>query len=177
MFKYEHEIKTISKKYGIDPDLTRAIIQNESNFKPNLKTPEYRDGKKIGYSYGLMQVLDSTARIFGIKKTDLLFNPVINITVGVMYLSDLSRRYKKLNLIIASYNAGRPKFAKGFPVRFINQVYVDKVMKEYNKLKFQKYLPVFFAFAVGYLVYGRGDTRVKEGVKSGAVEFIRQGIL
>ena len=175
---FEKEIKSIARKYEIDPDLVTAIIKVESNFRPFLKTKEVsKKGKFIGFSYGLMQVLDSTARIFKVKNPNLLLNPIINITVGTMYLRDLTDRYKKLDLVIASYNAGRPKLVRTgalpFQVKFINQGYVDKVKKELSIIKMKKLLPLVFSFAVGWFVYGKGKNREEEGVKSSLIELIR----
>ena len=53
---YDHIIQPLSRHYGIDPALVKAIIYVESRYNPRAVSPK-------GAS-GLMQLLPSTARRF-----------------------------------------------------------------------------------------------------------------
>lgn len=88
-------------------------------------------------SWGLMQIMGATARGIGFEGwLPELCNPVLNVQVGVGHLGNLMSRYgKKFGLagVVAAYNAGAPRTrADG---RFVNQAYVDKVMKGMEKYK------------------------------------------
>ena len=110
---YDKLIKRIGGRFGVEPALIKAVIKRESNFKANAKRKEYKTVKKkkkyIGTSYGLMQVLDTTAAMFGIKNPELLLNPAIGIEIGTRYLKDCMKKFNILQEFIASYNAVRVK--------------------------------------------------------------------
>lgn len=129
--KYDLLILEYAIRRGLDPALIKAIVKWESNFKPYLKTPESR-GR---FSYGLMQILDQTARtVFGIYDPRILFDPRTNIHYGTKYMASLKKRYPdNIKDQIASYNAGSPKF--DLWGRYINQNYVDKVYSYYKTYK------------------------------------------
>ena len=69
-----------------------SIIAIESGGRYKVKTYE----KKVDdYSYGLMQVLCSTAREWGFKEDcELLLNPWWNVYYGTKYIRYKLRRYK-----------------------------------------------------------------------------------
>ncbi|MDH5478733.1 MAG: lytic transglycosylase domain-containing protein, partial [Nitrospinota bacterium] len=56
--------------------------------------------------YQRMKLANQTGKPFS---TELLFNPEVNIAIGVAYLSDLLERYNgSVTLALAAYNAGEP---------------------------------------------------------------------
>ena len=63
-------------------------------------------------------------------KLEGLFIPEVNILYGCIYLGKLSRRYRKMEEIIAAYNEGSAR--KTTDGLFVNQGYVDKAVKNYN---------------------------------------------
>lgn len=88
----------------LDPFLIMGLIRQESAFNENARSSA--DAR------GLMQILPSTgarlarqARIprYSAKK---LFQAETNITLGTLYLSSLVKRYGKIELALAAYNAG-----------------------------------------------------------------------
>jgi len=124
-------IASKSTQYNVDESLIRAVIQQESNWdinarlwEPKLNTP----------SIGLMQVLVTTASSVAgtLIAEDQLYDPNINIDIGVKYLGMLQNQFgsQGLQAVIASYNAGSPRFTS--EGSFINQDYVDKVMMYYE---------------------------------------------
>lgn len=129
--KYDLLILEFAIRNGIDPVLIKAIMKWESNFKPFIVTPE----SKGRFSYGLMQILDQTARtVWGIYNPKILLNPRTNIYYAAKYLKSLKRRYpNNIKDQIAGYNAGSARFDKFG--RYINQKYVDKVYGYYKYYK------------------------------------------
>lgn len=93
---YDAIIMDAAKKYGIEPSLIKAVIQAESNFRPNVVS---RAGAK-----GLMQLMDGTAKALGVTNS---FDPVQNINGGTKYIAQMIRRYDgDVSVALAAYNAG-----------------------------------------------------------------------
>lgn len=127
--------------------LVKAIIATESGFRERA----YRAEVKINdASRGLMQILFRTAQGVGYTGTpDGLFDPTVNIHLGVKFLSQLVASKKgDVLAAVSAYNNGNGKRAtKTTPVclardttgkcvrtyiakpgEFFNQPYVDKVL-------------------------------------------------
>lgn len=84
------------------------------------------------FSWGLGQVLGSTARWLGFKG---LLSELCEPKTGIFWCCEafqrLSSRYKEIDYQIAAYNAGSlQKRADG---SIVNQKYIDKVLKLYTK--------------------------------------------
>ncbi|HEV8254719.1 MAG TPA: lytic transglycosylase domain-containing protein [Vicinamibacteria bacterium] len=89
-------ITAAASRYGVRPDLVRAIIQVESGFNPVAVS-------RVG-ARGLMQLMPRTAAHLGASD---LFDPEQNIYAGVKYLSILLDRFDgNVALAVAGYNAG-----------------------------------------------------------------------
>ena len=117
---------------GVDPLLAAAIIRQESAFDPAaLSRADAR---------GLMQVMPTLgaalARAEGVPewRTELLFQPEINLRFGTRHLAVGLRRYERMEHALAAYNAGgRPtgkwlalSGAAGDPEVFIERIqYVE----------------------------------------------------
>lgn len=85
-----------AKAYDVDPDLVNSVIEVESNYNPRAVSNKG--------AQGLMQLIPSTARRFGVKDT---FDARENIEGGVKYLKHLQSLYNNdLRLALAAYNAG-----------------------------------------------------------------------
>ncbi len=135
--------------YGVSVprELVRAMIVRESRVQTRpvlvdtLATRHERDraGRVYATSYGLMQVLDTTAKELGLKgDPKALYIPEVGISYGVKYLAKQLRRYGNIVKAVAAYNAGSARQdAKG---RFVNsrglpivQDYVDFVFSWFRR--------------------------------------------
>jgi soluble lytic murein transglycosylase len=99
-----------SRKAGLDPALVAALIRQESNFNPGALSP--------AGARGLMQVMPSVGRSvagsIGIKpwSPSLLYDPGINIEIGVRHLAPLVRQQPDIARTLAAYNAGASRVTK-----------------------------------------------------------------
>lgn len=118
-------VDEIAADIGVDPFLTRAIIQAESAFN-------YRARSRTG-ALGLMQLMPQTAERFGVLDP---FDPRQNITGGTKYVRFLMDYFKgDLTKAIAAYNAGEGAVDKygGVPPYSETRAYVPRVMDLYTK--------------------------------------------
>jgi soluble lytic murein transglycosylase-like protein len=130
--EYLEEVFEVSHEYNIDPLLLHAIAEVESHFDPKAISP--------AGARGLMQIMPSTARRFGMNNPDVrLFNPRDNLRISSNYLRSLHTLFgNNIPLILAAYNAGESaviKYGNAIPPYTETQQYVIKVMKRYLELK------------------------------------------
>ena len=101
--------------------MVKAVIQTESSW----------DHKAVSTSgaIGLMQVLPSTAMSeFQTPKEDL-FDPYVNVTVGIKYLSKLNEHFDDLESTLTAYSHG-PTVTKKYSNNYIsNNFYVKRVQR------------------------------------------------
>lgn len=97
-------IKEEARRYGIDPYLVAGLIRQESVFNPNAIS---RAGAR-----GLMQVMPSTGQLISkrqgngtITAADL-YNPTLNIKLGMNYLAQVIGQFGRIEYAAAAYNAG-----------------------------------------------------------------------
>ncbi len=119
--RWDNAIQTAAGMHGIPADLIRAVIGQESAFRPNATREEValRD-----QSIGLMQILLGTARGEGYvgiagdpRLLTGLFDPLTNITYGTSYLArQYSRAGGNMAAAASAYNGGwQPKIGFGVP--------------------------------------------------------------
>ena len=89
-------IDSAAKAHQLDPTLVRAVIEQESAFKPCAVS---RKGAQ-----GLMQLMPETAADLSVEDP---FDPRQNIDAGAKYLKQLIDKYKgSLEQALGAYNAG-----------------------------------------------------------------------
>ncbi len=117
------EIEQMAAKYaaqnGLDPELVRGVIQQESHGDPKAESA-------VG-AQGLMQLMPSTAAGFGATNP---FDPEQNVRAGTRYLASLMREFNgDMDKTLAAYNAGPAavKKAGGIPPFPETQNYVRRI--------------------------------------------------
>ena len=120
-------IRRSAEKYNVDPDLIRSIIICESDCDANSLSVK---GAK-----GLMQLMDETAREFGVTDP---FDPQQNIAGGTAYFRQMLDRYRgDTEMALAAYNAGPSMvdFHEGIPPFKETQDYVRRVKSQYDRIR------------------------------------------
>ncbi len=104
---FDELIDKSSVDYFVPADWIRAVIDVESNWD----TFAYRAEPRINdASYGLMQLLNTTARSLGFTgQPEELYKPEINIPLGAQLLGQLRSKYgDDFRRIYSAYNSGSP---------------------------------------------------------------------
>ncbi len=141
---YFSKIKEIES--GVDPIITLSLIRQESAFNPRARS--------IAGATGLMQIMPKTAQTLNSKiKRNQLNNPDINLTLGILYLERLLKKYEgDLVYALSAYNAGEKRLSSWLKDYFFNQdpvVMVESIPFEetrnyvkliYRNIFFYKYL-------------------------------------
>lgn len=123
--QYDSLITKYAKQSGVDPNLVKAVIWQESKFDKNAKSGA---GAK-----GLMQMIPTTAKAMGVTDP---FDPEQSIRGGTKYLKQmLDESGGDVERALACYNAGPNKVKKygGIPPFAETQKYVKEVMKKYRQ--------------------------------------------
>ena len=118
----------LSQKYGVDPNLVFAMMQQESGFRRNAVS-----NKGAG---GLLQLMPGTfaqMRVGGNR-----FDPRQNIEAGIKYLRQQLETFNgDTALALAAYNAGPGAVLKhnGIPPYAETRDYVRKISANYQRVK------------------------------------------
>ena len=115
---YGELIASMSEAHGVDPNLVRALIQVESNYRPKAKSARG--------AMGLMQLMPSTAREYNVRNP---YDPKSNVAAGVKHLKSLIDRWG-VELALAAYNAGEGAVKKfnGIPPYRETRNYVSRIL-------------------------------------------------
>jgi len=119
-------VEETAGRHDVDPLLVDSVIQVESGYNALAISTKGAEG--------LMQLIPSTARRFGVKNT---FDPRQNVEGGVRYLKYLQQTFKDDRLALAAYNAGEGAVAKygWIPPYPETRSYVHKVGQRYGEAK------------------------------------------
>ncbi len=92
----EQNVQKAAAKYNLPPELIKAVIRAESNFKTNALSS--------AGAQGLMQLMPATAKELGVKNS---FDIEQNIDGGAKYLRKMLDRFGgNVRKALAAYNAG-----------------------------------------------------------------------
>lgn len=112
----------------VTPALAIAVAKVESDLR--------HDAVSHKGAIGVMQIMPRTGLLeFGVKRKDL-FNPIINVKIGVKFLDQLIKKYKgNIGVALSHYNGGSAvgvwPNVKIIPATY---PYVVKVLKKSNEL-------------------------------------------
>ncbi len=119
-------IRVNGSKYNVDPYLIFLVMEQESHFNAHALSPK---GAR-----GLMQLMPGTAARFGVRRPN---DPAQNISGGTRYLRELLNRFNnRVDLVLASYNAGEgavAKFGNRVPPYKETRNYVKKISYRYKR--------------------------------------------
>lgn len=117
-------IEQAARREGIKPDLLRAVIQQESGYRPCAVSAKG--------AQGLMQLMPAIVEQFAVKD---VFDASENINAGARFLKQLLNKYAgDVALALGAYNAGpaRVDASGGVPAIPETINYVNKIL---NKAK------------------------------------------
>ena len=119
-------IRQNGSRYNVDPYLIFLVMEQESHFNAGAVSPK---GAR-----GLMQLMPGTAARFGVRRSH---DPAQNISGGTRYLRELLNRFNnRVDLVLASYNAGEgavAKFGNRVPPYAETRNYVKKIGYRYKR--------------------------------------------
>ena len=112
-------INALCDDYGVDYDMVKAVIQTESSWNHKAVS--------TSGAIGLMQILPSTAKDeFNTPEQDL-YDPYVNVTVGIKYLSHLNQHFDDIDAMLTAYSHG-PTITRKYSNNYIkNNFYVKRV--------------------------------------------------
>ena len=112
-------ITAASVRHGVDPELLYALIEVESTYRPDARSPKG--------AMGLMQLMPATARQYAVADP---FDPTANVEAGTRHLRSLLDRYD-VDSALAAYNAGEGPVRKfgGVPPYPETRRYVSRILE------------------------------------------------
>lgn len=122
--EWDQFVDKYAQEYGVDPDLVRSVIEQESQGNPKAVSPKG--------AQGLMQLMPALSKLLRIEDP---LNPEENIRGGVAHLADMLRTYNgDTERALAAYNAGEKAVneAGGIPNITETKNYVKKIMANYQ---------------------------------------------
>lgn len=124
-------INKYALEYQIDPHLIFAIIKTESNFNPKARSSS---GAR-----GLMQIMPLVWRKYCNPEwpEDSIYDPELNIQVGVRYFRSLLDRYHgRIDLALEAYNAGLSNVKPGKEPKYAEtRNYLQKTVSYWQELR------------------------------------------
>ena len=112
-------IHGMCEHYDLNYNLVKSVISTESGWKYNAKSS--------AGALGLMQIMKACATDYKTPHSEM-YDPYVNVTIGIKYLSKLTKQFDNTLTALVGYNEG-PRYAKNYKSDYINNSrYVHKVM-------------------------------------------------
>jgi soluble lytic murein transglycosylase-like protein len=145
---YRREIEIAAKAAGLDPDAQEAVVMQESSGRADAFRVEpafyqrylagdpfyasFENPRRVGSSYGLMQIMYSTARQYGFRGApEELFGIEVNLRLGAKILASLLHTNGgRLADALAAYNGGPGGVGRPVPM-----AYAKSVLARMDKIK------------------------------------------
>ena len=109
----------LCEEYRVPYDIVKAVIQTESSW-------QHKAVSSSG-AIGLMQVKPSTSMSEFDTPGSELYDPYVNVTIGIKYLARLHERFRDWNTTLTAYSHG-PTATVAYTKEYINtNFYVQKV--------------------------------------------------
>ena len=106
-------------EYSVPYDIVKAVIETESTWN-------HRAVSSSG-AIGLMQVLPNTSMSEFNTPGSALYDPYVNVTVGIKYLSKLKNRFGDWNKVLTAYSHG-PTITDTYSENYVNNnFYVKRI--------------------------------------------------
>lgn len=148
-FPYRQTVERHAREHRIDPLLVASIMRVESGFNPRAVSAK---GAR-----GLMQLMPETAQWVAEQMgmasftPEMLFDPEINVAMGVWYLADLWRLFEgDTVLALAAYNGGR-----GNVRRWLNEEAWSGAIEEIDDIPFPETRAYVRKVLATYTIYRR----------------------
>ncbi|MDP3083903.1 MAG: lytic transglycosylase domain-containing protein [Rubrivivax sp.] len=125
-------LREAARLHGVDAELLKAVIAVESGFNALAVSPRG--------ALGLMQITPATGERYATAAErsrpveQRLLDARINIHTGARMLADLTRRYSRIDVVLAAWNAGEGSVQRhggGMPPFEETQAHVHLVMELY----------------------------------------------
>ena len=119
---YAEIIDAVSVRHSVDAALVYALIEVESAYRPDARSPKG--------AMGLMQLMPATVTQYAVSDP---FDPTANIEAGIRHLRRLLDRYD-IDSALAAYNAGEGPVRKfgGVPPYPETRRYVAKIRELFD---------------------------------------------
>jgi hypothetical protein len=115
-------IDGLCKHYDVNYNLVKSVISTESTWN-------YKAKSRVG-AKGLMQIMKACAKDYKTPHSEM-YDPYVNVTIGIKYLSKLNKRFGDTQTALVGYNEG-PRHAERYKREYIdNSRYVHKVMAHF----------------------------------------------
>ena len=90
-------IDGLCKHYDLNYNLVKSVISTESAWN-------YKAKSRVG-ALGLMQIMKACAKDYKTPHSEM-YDPYVNITIGIKYLSKLNKRFEDTQTALVAYNEG-----------------------------------------------------------------------
>ena len=115
-------IDGLCKHYDVNYNLVKSVISTESTWN-------YKAKSRVG-AKGLMQIMKACAKDYKTPHSEM-YDPYVNVTIGIKYLSKLNKRFEDTQTALVAYNEG-PRHAERYKREYIdNSRYVHKIMTHF----------------------------------------------